>query len=261
MNSRVVQITDLHLMADPQADLRGVCTRATLQSVLDVLRRDFRSIEQLIVTGDLAHDELQQTYEELNDLLAEWFPKLRVMPGNHDNRAFMRQTFGERITVLDDRNVFSNFVDGWSLIGLDSHLPGEVRGQLGQAQVDWLANELAAKPIHPTAIFLHHPPLKVGTGWLDGIGLEDAERLLTLLKQSPQVKIVCCGHVHHEMTILQPGLPMVLTTPSTCVQFLPETEGLVPDSAAPGFRILDLLPDGAFRTRVVRVPIVEAKNS
>lgn len=254
MTVRIVQITDLHLMADPLGELKGVCTRATLQAVLEVLRRDFSSAERLIISGDLAHDELLETYEVLRDLLADWLPKLRVIPGNHDNRGFMRQVFGNRVTVMDDRNVFADSVGGWRLIGLDSHLPGEVRGQLGEAQRDWLARELAAEPLRPTAIFLHHPPLDVGTGWLDEIRLEDAERLFELLSQHPLVKFVCTGHIHQEMTVVQANR-FVLTTPSTSVQFLPETDRLIPDSVPPGFRIFDLETDGSFRTRVVRVPL------
>ncbi|GDY10134.1 3',5'-cyclic adenosine monophosphate phosphodiesterase CpdA [Planctomycetia bacterium] len=255
MAARIVQITDLHLMADPSAELKGVCTRATLQAVLDVLRRDFSSSERLIVTGDLAHDELRETYEALRDLLAEWMPKLRLIPGNHENRDFMRQVFGDRVTVVDDRNVFADSVGGWRLIGLDSQLPGEVRGQLGESQRDWLARELAAEPLRPTVVFLHHPPLKVGTGWLDEIWLEDADPFLDLLSQHRQVKFVCCGHIHHEMTVVQANT-LMLTTPATSVQFLPDTDRLIPDSVPPGFRIFDLEPDGSFRTRVVRVPIV-----
>ena len=253
MVARVVQITDLHLMADPCAELKGVCTRTSLISVLDVLRRDFGSAERLIVTGDLAHDELRETYEALRELLADWWPKLRLIPGNHDNREFMRQVFGDRVTVMEDRNVFVDSIGGWRLIGLDSHLPGEVRGQLGASQLAWLASKLNVEPRQPTAIFLHHPPLAVGTGWLDGIGLEDAEPFLSLLRSFPQAKLICCGHIHHEMTVSHAD-KLLLATPSTSVQFLPETDVLVPDPIPPGFRVFDFETDGSFRTRVVRVP-------
>ncbi|MBC7815610.1 MAG: phosphodiesterase [Planctomycetaceae bacterium] len=256
MTARIVQITDLHLLADPLGELKGVCTRTNLQKVLDVIRRDFSSAELLIVTGDLAHDELLETYEVLRELLADWLPKLRVIPGNHENRGFMRQVFGDQVTVVGDRNVFADFVGGWRLIGLDSQLVGEVRGQLGESQRDWLARELAAEPLRPAAIFLHHQPLKIGTDWLDEIGLEDAEPFLNLIQRSPQVKVVCCGHIHHEMTVTQANT-LLLTTPSTSVQFTPETDRLIPDPIPPGFRIFDLESDGSFRTRVVRVPLTQ----
>ncbi len=258
MGTRIVQITDLHLMADPLGELKGICTRTNLQAVLDVLRRDFGSAELLIVTGDLAHDELLETYEVLREMLAEWLPKLRVIGGNHENRAFMRQVFGERVTALDDRNVFADTIGGWRLIGLDSQLVGEVRGQLGESQRDWLVRELAVEPLQPTGIFLHHPTQEIGNGWLDEIRLEDADQLNKLLPRNRQVKFICAGHIHHETMVFQGDVPM-LTTPATCVQFLPETDRLIPDPIPPGFRIFDLEPDGSFRTRVVRVPITSAR--
>jgi Icc protein len=260
MAARVVQITDLHLLADPRGELKGVCTRDSLLAVLNVLRRDYGSAERLIVTGDLAHDELLPTYEAIRELLADWWPRLRVIPGNHDSREFMRQVFGDRVSVMDDRNVFLDSVGGWRFIGLDSHLPGEVRGQLGEAQLTWLARELAAEPMQPIAIFLHHPPLAVGTGWLDAIGLEDAESFWNLLTSHPQAKLICCGHIHHELTVSHAD-KLLLTTPSTSVQFLPETEMLVPDHVPPGFRVFDFQADGSFRTRVVRVSFTPGDKS
>lgn len=253
MSVRIVQITDLHLMADPRAELKGICTRDRFEAVLDVLRREHSSVDRLIVTGDLAHDEVRETYESLRELLAEWLPKLRLIPGNHDNREAMRAVFGDRVQLLDDRNVFAEELGGWKLIGLDSHLPGELRGQLGERQRDWLTRELTAEPTRPTAIFLHHPPVQVGSEWLDRIGLDDADPLLTLLRQHPQIKLVACGHIHQELTGRFNSL-LVLATPSTGVQFQPEAETLVVDPASPGLRILKLEADGSFRTHVVRVP-------
>lgn len=253
MPVRIVQITDLHLMTDPRAELKGICTRDRFEAVLDVLRREYSSVDRLIVTGDLAHDEVRETYESLRELLAEWMPKLRLIPGNHDNREAMRAVFGDRVQSFDDRNVFAEELGGWKLIGLDSQLPGELHGQLGERQRDWLTRELTAEPTRPIAIFLHHPPMPVGSEWLDRIGLDDADPLLTLLRQHPQVKLIACGHIHQELTCRSDAL-LVLATPSTGVQFQPETETLLVDSVSPGLRILDLATDGSFRTRILRVP-------
>jgi Icc protein len=42
----------------------------------------------------------------------------------------------------------------------------------------------------------------------------------------------------------------VLATPSTCAQFTPLTEHCVMDLRPPGYRWLELLPDGQVRTEV-----------
>jgi 3',5'-cyclic-AMP phosphodiesterase len=251
MPARIIQITDLHLFADPTAELKGIGTRERLERVLAALREELPRAELLIVTGDLAHDERLETYLALRELLKDWLPRVRVLPGNHDDRGFMRQVFGDIVSAAGERNVFADSLGNWRLIGLDSQIPGAVAGELGVAQLAWLEEQLAASP-QPVILFIHHPPVAVGSSWLDEIRLTDAPALWKLLDRFPQVKILCTGHIHQEMTIRH-GQTLVLTTPSTAVQFRSETESLVVDNLPPGYRILELEDDGSVRTRVIRV--------
>lgn len=252
MSIRIIQLTDCHLFADPAGEVRGVRTRETFQRTLDVVNRYLPTAERLIITGDLTHDEQLATYEVLRDRLTDWLPKLRMIPGNHDDRSLMRTVFGDRITVLGDRNVFVDEVGGWRLIGLDSQIPGKLHGELGTVQLDWLRKTLGENSVRPTMLFLHHPPFEVQSDWLDRIRLQDAGALQTLLKQFPQVRAISCGHIHQERAAVMEGR-IFFAAPSTGVQFRPETETLEVDSIAPGFRILDLHPDGSIDTRVERV--------
>lgn len=258
MPNRILQISDLHLFADPMVELKGICTRGRLEGVLAALRAELPRAELLIVTGDLAHDERLETYQALRELLADWLPRVRILPGNHDNRGFIRQAFGDIVLSAWERNVFSDSVGNWRLIGLDSHIPGAVAGELGAEQLAWLEQQLAAaepafgKTAQPTVLFLHHPPISVGSPWLDQIGLTDAPALWELLDRFPSVKLICTGHIHQELTITRGGV-VVLATPSTGVQFRPETESLVVDNLPPGYRLLELEDDGSMRTRVIRV--------
>ncbi len=248
---RIIQITDCHLLADPAAELKGICTRERLVRVLDALREELPQAELLIVTGDLTHDERAETLQALRELLADWLPRVRVLPGNHDDRGFMRQVFGDIILPAGERNVFAEFLGNWRLIGLDTQVPGAVGGEVGLAQLDWLERQLEVSP-QPTALFLHHPPVLVGSPWLDRIGLADAPALWQLLVRFPQVRVVCTGHIHQEMAVHRGGA-LVLSTPSTAVQFRPESESLEVDDVPPGYRILELEDDGSVRTRVMRV--------
>lgn len=251
MSARIVQLTDCHLLADPLSQLKGICTRSQFDRVLETVHARFADADRLIVTGDLTHDGLPTTYETLRSLLADWFPRLRVIPGNHDDRPAMREIFGARIQDAAGRHVFVDDVGDWILIGLDSLLPGEVRGALGVDQLAWLKSQLRLRPQKPTCLFLHHPPVRVNSAWLDQIGLEDAAALRDILHASPQVRAVSCGHVHQERTTIEGSL-VVLTSPSTGVQFRPETEVLEVDSAAPGFRVIDLESDGQVRSWIER---------
>jgi len=255
MPSDVLQITDLHLQADRKSTLKDVCTYDTFVRVLNSIRDRCASgeweFEHIVISGDLTHDERLESYQILRELLTDWVPRCRLLPGNHDDRALMSQAFPEQIPAGDEFVNFSVESGGWRLIGLDSHVPGKVYGQLGRNQIDWLAGELAAYASQPTMLFTHHPPVDIGSAWLDGIGLRDADSLLEVVEAFPQVRAVCSGHVHQEFSG-SVGNMQVLTTPSTGVQFAPREDELVCDTRQPGFRTFKF-SDDTFESRVDRL--------
>ena len=254
MTVRLLQLTDCHLFVSPAETIQGICTRERWLSVLASIQPEQTRAERLIVTGDMTHDDLPQTYRVIRETLAPWWPKTRFVPGNHDVRAGIHEHLHDRIQRVAERVVFSEPVAGWQLIGLDSHLPGQVRGELGTTQLAWLADELARTASRPTVLFLHHPPVDAPSDWMNAIGLTDRDALWDLLRSHSQVRLICAGHVHHESSTLRQGV-LVVTTPATGVQFTPESETLVVDDLPWGYRLLELHDDGTFHTRVVRLPL------
>ena len=45
----------------------------------------------------------------------------------------------------------------------------------------------------------------------------------------------------------------LMSSPSTCIQFLPHSKGFAIDTATPGYRWLELYPDGRIETGVERI--------
>ena len=252
MPLNILHLTDCHLFRDADTELKGVCTRAAWLRAIAAIDPQFEQIDRLIVTGDFTHDDLPETYRPVRESLARWWPKTRLTIGNHDVRAGLWEHASDRLEQTADRLVFRDSVGGWSLIGLDSHRPGEVIGELGEAQRDWLDHQLRRAPGLPTALFFHHPPVEVGSPWMNEIALADRAELGQLLDRHPQVRLVVCGHVHHESSTLW-GTRLVLTTPSTAVQFVPVSTTLEVDSVRAGYRHLELHEDGRVFTRVVRL--------
>ncbi|MGE0760644.1 MAG: phosphodiesterase [Pirellulaceae bacterium] len=252
MSLRIIQISDLHLFTDAAAELKGIVTRNCLAAVLRHIEVRHPLVHWLVVTGDLAHDEQRATYDVVRSMFGRWLPQLRVVPGNHDNRSAMRAVLPECLRAHGERNVFIERQSGWRIIGLDSHVPGELAGSLGPEQRNWLARVLAEAPDEPACLFVHHPPVPVNSPWLDGIGLSDAAELWAVLEAYPCVRLIGCGHVHQERSHVTRQCAVV-TTPATGVQFRPETASLEVDAAGPGFRIIDLLPRGEVQTYVERV--------
>lgn len=252
----VLQLTDLHLMTDPSATLKDVCTRDEVARVFAYVRAGIRagrwSFDQVVVTGDLAHDERRETYDIVREMLGDWLPTCKLLLGNHDSRPFMREAFPELAPSETDFFTFSCRLGDWQLIGLDSHLAGEVEGELGARQLEWLTEELRLHAGQPTVLFVHHPPFEVGSAWVDALGLRDGDALLQVAANAPQVKAICSGHVHQEREKCVGDLQL-LTTPSVVLQFGVDSPEFSLDCAPPGFRIL-YLEGQTFRSEVVRLP-------
>jgi len=249
MSLCILQITDLHLFRDPGQCLRGVATEDSFRRVLQLAQQRFAHADWVVLTGDLAHDEERDTYRRLREALGDWLPRCLLLPGNHDQRALLREVFPDRVGGGDGPVTFTTRLGDWQLVGLDSHQPGQVSGRLGHDQLQWLNTHLA--PDAPSLLFLHHPPFPVHSPWLDAIRLEDGDVFMQLVAARPQVRAVCCGHVHQELEAWH-GPVRLLASPSTSLQFQPGTDALAIAPHQPGFRVLTLDGD-ALSTEIVRV--------
>ena len=87
---------------------------------------------------------------------------------------------------------------------------------------------------------------------MDQISLANTDAFWTVVDKHPQVKAVLCGHIHQELDIMH-GRVRVLGTPSTCIQFKPNSDRFRLDGLSPGYRWLDLLDSGRIDTGVERV--------
>jgi Icc protein len=246
----IVQITDCHLFADPEESLRDIATRPRLRQVIADIRRRVADFDVLIVTGDTANDEAAETYEAFRDELDGWTERLRIVPGNHDDRAALLRLFPNGCEPIGERIGFVIETSDWVVIGLDSQLSGETAGRLGGEQLAWLRSRLDAASGLDALLFLHHPPIPVGSAWLDEIGLEDAAELGALISARPRVRAVISGHVHQEVSGSIGGAP-VHTTPAVGPQFRPRTASLEIDPGPPAYRIVELHPAGTWSTTVV----------
>lgn len=250
MSIRIVQLTDLHLYRDKEGLLAGVPTWATFRAVLDLVIRRQGEFDYLVLTGDLAQDEAFDTYMMLREALGDWIHRCRIIPGNHDDQSNMRKAFPELFPHSEGPLTFALNDGGWRIIGLDSHVPGKTSGHIDGDQLQWLKAELASSPGSPALLFVHHPPIPIDVAWLDELGLDDAAEFVELVKNSPQIKVICAGHVHQEFAG-QIGTTTVYTTPSTCVQF-GARNGRTFDTSLAGYRLIVLEQDG-YRSEVHRL--------
>lgn len=244
---RLTQITDCHLSEAPGGRLLGVDTDRSLQAVLAQLRRQRPHSDLLLLTGDLADHGGAGAYRRLLALTRDLARDQRWLPGNHDDVATLAA-----VLAADPRGLRTAVLGNWLVLTLCTPVAGRVEGHLDTDQLDWLRTVLAAHRGHHTLIALHHPVLPVGSAWLDAIAVTNAGAFWDTIAPFPQVKVVLGGHVHMATDQSHRGV-RVITSPSTCVQFAPGSESFRVEATAPGYRWLDLYPDGRIETAVSRV--------
>ena len=245
----LLQITDTHLFASADTKHRGINTQASLDAVLAVANADARwPPDAIVVTGDIVHDESQAGYKHFRRTLESLGPPAFCIPGNHDHPAVLEQYLAAaRVQVCGDARL-----GAWRLILLSSFGNGEVAGALGAAELARTEMVLEKYPGEHTLICMHHPPVPMGSAWLDYPGLHDADAFMELVQRHAQVRAVLWGHVHQEFDRHADGVRF-MSTPSTCAQFRPCCDEFAEDSRPPGMRWLELNPDGGLATEVVRV--------
>ena len=251
--TRILQLTDLHVFRDPAARLKGIPTFELLQDVVEFIRTSGEPYDYVVVTGDHTHDELPESYSAVRNVLSPWIDRLFQVPGNHDDRAVLRSVFGDRVAGLGDEQINFSFRAGsWLCLGLDTHVPHSVPGLIESDQIKWAKKQVSSSDAKCVALFLHHPPVNVGSQWMDPIGLAGKEMLQEWFAEEARIRLVCCGHVHHEFRCVL-GHTEILTTPSTGIQFSPSGSTPTFEAAPPGYRIIELR-DEDYSTSVVRLP-------
>ncbi|NJL20820.1 MAG: 3',5'-cyclic-AMP phosphodiesterase [Leptolyngbyaceae cyanobacterium SM1_3_5] len=245
----VAQLSDTHLFADRNQTLLGLSTARSLESVLQQIKQLQRQPDLLLLTGDLSQDETSASYERLRSLIAPLGLPTYWLAGNHDQLALVQPIPDLAIAPFSADKQFVQ--GGWNFLLLNSAALNCVHGELSDATLIWLETQLEANS-QPTLIALHHPPLPIASDWMDNISLKNADTLLAVIDRHPQVKVVLFGHIHQEFDQQRQNV-RYLGTPSTCVQFKPQSREFTVDELKPGFRLLSLYSDGSIATQIQRI--------
>jgi Icc protein len=246
MNSevRLLQISDPHLFADPNGELRGVNTLESLQRVLSAVRARGLGFDAVLCSGDLVNDE-PAGYAHFARELSRLGKPVYCVPGNHDDPALMR-----RALAAAPFQVCGHVDHGaWRLVLLDSCIPGEARGHLSQGELARLDAALAGGRDRFAMVCVHHHPVSMASRWLDALGIDNAAALFEVLDAHPQVRLLSWGHVHQLFDDRRRGVRL-LATPSTGAQFLPLSANFAIDARPPAWRRLTLRADGTLDTEV-----------
>jgi len=243
----LIQITDTHIFGSSDKRLAGTNTRDTLLKVLKKVS-EIQNVSRLIVTGDVSMDGSKNSYEWISKQLEATGMDFSVLPGNHDDIQKWSLVFPQHLCAFP-----ATYIEKpWKLLFLNTQVLGQEYGGIDLKSLSYLKREINARDAAFIVIFMHHPPFNVGSNWIDNIGLKAGrEEFLELISQT-KVKLVVSGHVHQEASLKFCSTELV-TTPSTCVQFLSNSYDFALDEKSPGYRFISLFEDGRVETSISRL--------
>lgn len=245
----ILQITDPHILPTPEDNLLGINTEYYFHACLEQAFASNQHFDLILLTGDLAQHPCKASYQRiLNTLEAYKIPSV-CLPGNHDDYELMQQILNTESVNCRKQVIFEN----WQLISLNSQIPGSPGGRLSTEELSFLENCLRSKPDYYAIIAVHHHCVETNSIWMDTMMIENSQELFSLIDKYPQVKAITTGHIHQAMDITAASV-RVLGTPSTCFQFIPESEEFSIDNTAPGYRLIQLYADGQIKSEISRLP-------
>ena len=223
-------------------------TAATLQRVLDHYNAGDWRAQRVLVTGDLIQDDSAEAYERFRDLMLPLNLRVHCVPGNHDIRDLMRPVCG--------RPPFSycawEEIGDWLIIGIDSCVTDDAGGRVTTDELERLAEIAVSRPAKHIMVCLHHPPVPMGSKWLDTVGLKNGDEVLERLRMLERVRITAFGHVHQDYDEDYEGI-RIIATPSTCRQFAQGSDEFAVDDNPPAYRRIELNADGSVDTELIWV--------
>ncbi|MBX3551424.1 MAG: metallophosphoesterase [Pseudolabrys sp.] len=193
-----LQISDSHVGFDKAANPDA---RATLVAAIDKVNVMPVKPAFMIHTGDITHLSKPREFDDAAQAIGQARLDVHYVPGEHDiidednGKAYLERygkgTKGAGWYSFDQAGV--HFIGLVNVVDLKA---GGM-GNLGDAQLAWLADDLRGKSAStPIVVFAHIPLWTVAEEW--GWGTQDSARALALLARFGSVTVLN-GHIHQLM--------------------------------------------------------------
>ncbi|RJG40104.1 3',5'-cyclic-AMP phosphodiesterase [Motilimonas pumila] len=244
----LLQMTDTHLYSEPDGELLGVNTRDSFLAVMEAVLAQSQQYQAVLATGDISQDHTEASYRVFTEQAKKLSAPCFWLPGNHDFQPALQTEFAAA-GISACKHIISEY---WQLVLLDTQVVGVPHGQVSEQQLGFLKRALGQYPDKHALVLLHHHSVPAGCAWLDQHSLKNADDLFAVLAQHDNANTLLCGHIHQTMDKQYQGVRL-LATPSTCIQFKPNSDDFALDQQEPGWRYLTLKANGEVDTQVHRL--------
>lgn len=208
---KLVHISDIHIHAKP---ILGQDPIANFKKCLAYVETHDHDADRVVITGDLTHLGSEESYRELQAILANSSLKDRLEPrlliGNHDSREMFASVFPN--TLRDDAGFiqWTEETPAGVFVYMDTVDQGRHSGRYCESRMAWLKGALdeARRKGQRAYLFMHHNPVRVHVANADIIGNADERALQALLKEyNDTAAHLFFGHCHYTLSGAVSGVP------------------------------------------------------
>ncbi|MEO6826553.1 MAG: phosphodiesterase [Microbacteriaceae bacterium] len=213
----IVHLSDTHLGPDENLLYGSVDAHDHLRQLLDELEASGSRPEAIVFTGDLTDNGFPDAYARLRALVEPVASRIGAqvvwVMGNHDKRgAFRSELLHQQPSAAPVDRVYD--INGLRIISLDSTVPGHHYGEISEAQLDWLAEELSSAAPHGTILAMHHPPVPSMLDLAVLVELRNQGALAEVVDGS-DIRAIIAGHLHYSTHAMFAGIPVSVAS-ATC---------------------------------------------
>ncbi len=212
----VIHFSDTHLGPTPEFLLHGMNPYKRTLHLLNSINNLKIDPGFLIHTGDVTNDPSPAAYQVAREAFSSIQPPLYIATGNHDDARMIREHLPEAAyTPLvgdGDRLAYRWDAGHLRFYCLDAKVPEAdgPHGEIPQNQLEALREDIASHDL-PYAVFLHFPPFRMASPWMDGkLILTNGPALHEILKQSSPDRHRICGvffgHTHRSIQLYREGI-------------------------------------------------------
>lgn len=217
--ARWAWVADTHVRGDIATTHPASAPAQRLERIL----REIKAIRPhgVLVNGDLAWSEgTRADYRRFSEIIRSLPARTPIVlgVGNHDHRGNLLSVLGgvqdieaEWLAAVVEQPPFR-------FVQLDSQLaPGEIGGEIGANQLDWLEHILESGTGLATILFVHHP------GESSSTGCRDFGTLVGIAERFSAVRAIVTGH-DHRYGVRRIGSVDHIALPAAGFSFEPESD-------------------------------------
>ena len=198
-NFLIGQISDTHYVSSKERLFDKIDTHNSFLRIIDACNNLDQIPDIYILSGDLIHD-IEIYYHEFFNLCKKLNRPIYPMMGNHDVRSGLKKHLSKNL--IDEKGNVNYCIDSFNtkIICLDTAIENKIEGEINKYSMDWLKNILDRENDKHVIIFMHHPPINIGSLLFDHIKCQNGKEFIDLISKYNNVKEVVFGHVHCSYT-------------------------------------------------------------